>query len=100
MSGAPELEELDLIRLIQTVLAALSIGGIGWVIRRVSSTQLEIATSSHEIRKEMAEGFHTVNGRMARIEQWTIDHEKLDVEQQKRLDERYGDLREALRTRL
>lgn len=72
--------EIDVIKLFQTVMGVLITTGVIWLIRRVSSTKLEVITSAHEIKVEVHEGFRALNGRLGKLEEHMLGHEQLDEE--------------------
>ena len=81
---------------LQTVLAALAVGGITWLIKHVNSTQLVIADLKHELELDMEQHTKKLDLRLALLEAWTIGHEKIEVEHQKTSTERYRSITKIL----
>ena len=88
---------------IPTILGTLTVLGITWLIKHVSSTQLVIANFKHEVEMKMEKHTKTllqqqaaIDRRLVKLEEWTIGHEKVEEEREKSLKERYRTLTKIL----
>lgn len=78
---------MDELRVVSFILNAALVPLVGWIVAAVRSMRNEVSLATKAV--------HEQNSRIAKLEQWTDDHEGLDTERSQRIEGRLDRIQTA-----